>query len=156
MIKCKKCGLTVSYGADLRLRSNSEHFGFSTVKEWYQEQSEYVNSLDPCDYTDTEICKDDVKLFEVIPYKKKIKLGHSSLSLFGNSMHLDGDTEFVFSFDDVTAIAVLGRNKLNVYLKDKIYQIKSGKRFNALKYMNFYYRYANVKKGDPYGEFLGI
>ena len=60
------------------------------------------------------------------------------------------------SFDDISAIAVLGRNKLNIYVNDKIYQVKSHKRFNAVKYMNLYYRYSNVKKGEPYGEFLGI
>ena len=78
------------------------------------------------------------------------------MTLHGNMIALAGDSELQLSFDEISAIAVLGRNKLNIYVNDKIYQIKSHKRFNAVKYMNLYYRYSNIKKGDPYGEFLGI
>ena len=61
-----------------------------------------------------------------------------------------------FPFDEVTAVSVLGRNKLNIYHNKKVYQLKSGKRFNALKYVNIYYRYKNVSKGDTDGKFLGL
>jgi 1-acyl-sn-glycerol-3-phosphate acyltransferase len=156
VIKCKKCGLSATYGSDLRFRSDSPDFKYSTVKEWYNDQSAYVNSIDPNELADNEICSDTVDLYEVIPYKKKIKFGTRKMTLHGNMIALAGDSELQLFFDDISAIAVLGRNKLNIYVNDKIYQIKSHKRFNAVKYMNLYYRYSNVKKGDPYGEFLGI
>jgi len=41
-------------------------------------------------------------------------------------------------------------------LGDKIYQIKGGKRFNALKYVHIYHRYKNIVKGDQDGKFLGL
>jgi hypothetical protein len=52
--------------------------------------------------------------------------------------------------------AVLGRNKLNVKYNDKTYQIKGDKRFNAIKYMNFYYKNKNVISEDGNGIFLGL
>ena len=42
---------------------------------------------------------------------------------------------------------MLGRNKCNIYYQDKLYQIKGNKRFNPVKYMNFYYHYKNKKEG---------
>ena len=60
------------------------------------------------------------------------------------------------SFDEISSVAVLGRNKLNIYFGDKVYQTKGDKRFNALKYVNLYHRYKNVKEGNPNGEFLGL
>ena len=64
------------------------------------------------------------------------------------------DSEIIFDFDSISAITILGRNKLNVYSDNKIYQIKSHKRFNALKYINFYNRFINIKKGDTNVKFL--
>ena len=52
---------------------------------------------------------------------------------------------------------MLGKNKLNFYTADKVYQIKSeDKRFNAVKYMHFYFRYTHILKGDVYEKFLGL
>jgi hypothetical protein len=50
----------------------------------------------------------------------------------------------------------LGRNKLNIYHGGKIYQIKSGERFNALKYVNIYHRYKNLKTKEKELTFLGL
>jgi hypothetical protein len=56
----------------------------------------------------------------------------------------------------VTAIACLGRNKLNIYHGSNVYQFKGSKRFNALKYVNFYYRHKNILRGDTENKFLGM
>ena len=50
----------------------------------------------------------------------------------------------------------MGRNKLNIYHGGKVYQLKSGKRFNALKYVNIYHRSKNKSRGDKGGKFLGL
>jgi hypothetical protein len=63
----------------------------------------------------------------------------------------------VYLFDDITGFTVLGKNKLNIYLRDgHVYQIKGGKRLSGLKYMNVYYRYIGIKKGEINGQFLGL
>ena len=54
----------------------------------------------------------------------------------------------------VGAVVVLGKNKLNIYHKDALYQIKGDAHFNGLKYMNIFYRNQNQRAGD--GDFLGI
>lgn len=67
-----------------------------------------------------------------------------------------GEQKKVFLFSEVTAVSVLGRNKLNIYMEDQVYQLKAGKRFNALKYVNIYYRYKNLHTGNEESDFLGI
>ena len=58
----------------------------------------------------------------------------------------------------MTAVTVLGKNKLNLYIKDKILQLQPPAHFCALKYVNIFYRYKNFAKGDldGYVEFLGL
>ena len=60
------------------------------------------------------------------------------------------------TFDDIKAAAVLGRNKLNIYDSSHVFQITGGKRFNALKYVNLYYRYQNITKEADNEQFLGL
>ena len=62
----------------------------------------------------------------------------------------------ILNFDDISVAAVLGKNKANIYWQDKIYQLKGNDRFNALKYVNFYYRFKNISRGDFDGKFLGL
>jgi hypothetical protein len=64
--------------------------------------------------------------------------------------------ERVFSFAQVGAVVVLGKNKLNIYDGDELLQLKGSKRFNALKYVNFYHRYKNLNGGDRNDKFLGL
>ena len=78
---------------------------------------------------------------------------NATIRLFGNRLEL-GD--MVLDFEDISTVAVLGRNKLNIYYKDKLYQLKSHKRFNALKYVNLFYRCKNIMRGESNGKFLGL
>ena len=59
-------------------------------------------------------------------------------------------------FARVSAATVLGRNKLNLVIGDKIYQCKGSRRFNALKYVHICHRFKNIQKGDPNEQFLGL
>ena len=82
---------------------------------------------------------------------------NAELTLYGNRLELkQGEASAVYSFDEISAVTVLGKNKLNVYHGDKIYQIKGCKRFNALKYVHIYHRYKNIAKGNENGKFLGL
>ena len=68
----------------------------------------------------------------------------------------EGDKKSVFPLEELTAVTVLGRNKLNIYTQKKVLQFKGDKHFNALKYVNLYYRYKNIHQGGENGEFLGL
>ena len=62
----------------------------------------------------------------------------------------------VLPLDEISAVTVLGKNKLNVYHKDNVYQIKGDRSFNAIKYVNIYHHYKNLKEGNENGGFLGL
>ena len=101
--------------------------------------------------------RETAMISEVIPYKKKQKISkEANIELYGNKILVtSANGDFHFSFDEATAVTVLGRNKLNIYHDGHIYQFKGRKRFNALKYVHIYHRYQNIK-GDNNGKFLGL
>ena len=160
VITCKKCGQRVKYRPDLSLEGLDKPFPFAYVKDWYRYQEKVIAGLDPADYTDNTVYEDEASLSRVILYKHKENVADCvKVRLWGDRMQLvGGDVDIALPFDEVSVMSVLGRNKLNVYIGDQLYQLKGDKRFNAVKYMNFYYHYDNVKKGVAYGElqFLGL
>jgi 1-acyl-sn-glycerol-3-phosphate acyltransferase len=157
-ISCKKCNRTISYGEDKSLKGVGFEFPFLFVNDWYEHQKHFINQLDVLQYIETPLYEDRANVSEVIVYKKKVKIfKEATILLYGNRIVINKNNESLeLLFDDVSACSVLGRNKLNVYHKDKIYQFKGDKRFNALKYVNIYYRYKNISTGDENGEFLGL
>ena len=156
-ITCTKCGAVIEYGEDKTLKGKD--FPFPFVKQWYQYQQEYVNSLDLTAMVSEPLFRDRAKVSEVIPNKRKEPLrADAQLRLYGDRVTVDEGTEEerVFLFEETSALTVLGRNKLNIYHNKKIYQFKGGKRFNALKYVNFYHRHKNIVRGNTDGKFLGL
>lgn len=181
-IKCLKCGRSAEYLSDKTFRApdNGEKgFPFGNFGEWYDFQNSFVSALDPDEYIDEPAFTDIADLYSVALYKKKKRLEkRTSVSLYGNRVEiLRGRDHEGILFTDISTVTVLGRNKLNIYTGDKVYQLKGGKRFCALKYVNFYYHALNVSRqrsitgteqaadiqdrntinaGDDNGEFLGL
>ena len=157
-VMCKRCGRKVSYGADKRLSGVGFDFPYEFVADWYDAQSKLMNSLDPLSYKDAPIFRDSAALYSVIPMKRKDMISKDTkIALYGDRIEIDKEDGLtVFKFDDITSVAVLGRNKLGLYHGGCSYQIKGGKRFNALKYVHLYHRYTNVMKGEKNVEFLGL
>ncbi len=156
--ECKKCGRSILYGEDKKLTGTGFDLPFEFITEWYDYQKDFVNSLDVSEHTEYPIFNDTASVFEVIVYKKKIPLAENALvSLYGDRIVIEGEGySTVFPFSEITAAAVLGRNKLNIYHDKKVYQFRGSKRFNALKYVNLYNRFKNIEKGEPDGKFLGL
>ncbi len=152
---CKKCGMKVKYLPSKELEG--ENFPYRFVTEWYDAQCKFMNSLDLAAYNNG-VCSDTANFYEVIPYKEKCLVSRDAeFSLFGDRYEIKGESfSKTLFFKDISAVSVLGKNKLNIYEGTKIYQIKSHKRFCAVKYMNFYYRFVNIRKGDENGKFLGL
>lgn len=158
-IECKKCGRKIRYGTDKRLSGVGFDFPFEFVGGWYDYQEEFVRKLDLDKYIDSPIYKDTANLSKVIVYKRKERLcENASVELYGDKIIISGEglEKMILSFDEVSAVTVLGRNKLNIYHGKDLYQLKGGKRFNALKYVNIYYCRKDVRKGDMNGKFLGL
>ncbi len=161
--ECLSCHRKITYGEDKTLTGVGFDFPYRFVNEWYDYQNEFINKIDPLKHLEDPLYTDTVMLSEVIVYKnKKLLRKSTTLRLYGDRMTLgeegshDGDELLELRFDDVYSASVMGRNKLNIYHKDKIYQLRGDVHFNAVKYVNFCYRYKNVIKGDEDGQFLGL
>ena len=153
-VGCLKCGRVVRYGEDKKLEGVGFPFPYEFVGEWYDQQNQFINSLDVTQYTAEPLYRETAKLSEVIVYQKKVVLDRKChIRLYGDRVELG---KLTLPFSEITAATCLGKNKLNIYHDKKVYQIKGSKRFNALKYMNLYFRYKNITKGDPQDTFLGI
>lgn len=160
-ITCKKCGKQVKYLATKELVGINCDFPYRFISEWYNAQNDFVINSDLSLYYDKPVYFDFITSFsQVIPYKKKVKLAKKiSFSIFCDRYIIKNDKySLELPFEKITAVSVLGRNKLNIYVGSDIYQIKTkDKRFNAVKYMNIFYNASNVSKGViENGKLLGI
>ncbi len=159
ILECKKCKRRIEYLPTKELRGVGFDFPYRFVADWYDYQKDFVNGLDLLQLGEEPIYRDVAKISEVIVYKKK-KVLHkkAELLLYKDRIEIRaiGNTTYKFTFDELTAATVLGRNKLNLYFGGSIYQIKGEKKFNALKYVNFFFRYRNIINGGENGKFLGL
>lgn len=157
--ECMTCHRKIIYREDKQIAGIGFDFPFRFFNEWYEYQNTFVNQLDLSRYQDVCMFTDTADISEVLVYKKKKRLfPNAEAALFGDRIELKeaGRLRLTLFFNEISAAAVLGKNKLNVYHKDKIYQFKGGKRFNALKYVNLYYHYKNLMSGERDGKFLGL
>ena len=158
-ITCCTCGRTVTYGEDKTLKGVGFEFPFRFVAQWYDYQKDYVNQMNLTQYTAKPLFVDEAAVSEVIVYEKKVLLREKAdIALYGDRVVFDEGTESEFGipFADALAVTVLGRNKLNIYYDKRVFQLKGGKRFNALKYVHFCYRCKNILRGEESDQFLGI
>ena len=158
IVRCKRCDRKIRYLPTKEFEGVGFEFPYRFVGEWYDSQCDYMNALDISRYYDTPMWTETARMSEVVLYKNKQLLHESAkLTLYGNRLEVEADKErYSFLFDETHALTVLGRNKLNIYHSDKVYQFKGDKRFNALKFVHTFYRYQNLKKGDGNGKFLGL
>lgn len=156
---CTHCGLQVRYLPTKELVGIDEEFPFRFTTEWYEYQCKVMRELDLTPYEENPIFVEmDTLLSEVALYQRKKPISKgTALSAFGNRFEIAyGNEHLVLPFDQVSAVTVLGKNKLNIYFDKKVWQFKGNKSMNALKFVNLFYHYKNIKAGDPNGEFLGL
>lgn len=157
LIECQTCHGQARYLPSTELQGVGQDFPYRFVNDWYEDQNSYINSVDVTSLTESPVWVDESSYFEVIPYKKKKTIAENCrVELFGDRITVssEGYTD-VFPFEECMAVTVLGRNKINIYHGDKIYQLKGGKSLNAVKFVHFYNRFKNISKGDSNG-FLGL
>ncbi len=153
IITCKKCGQKIRHLPSKRIEGVGFDLPFEYVADWYKYQCDFINSLDV--NTDKVFYTDHGALWKVNLYKNKELINNNAqIKLYSDKIVIDEN--IVAEFGKDTAVTVLGRNKLNIYIGDNVYQIKADKRFNALKYVNFYNHYRNVKEGEENEQFLGL
>lgn len=158
VIACKKCGRQVRYLPTKELEGIDKPFPFRFIADWYDYQENFVRALDVSPYLETPMYEEKATFSEVIVYRRKQVLAKdATLRLFGDRYEIEYDGEnHVFPFTGVRSATVLGRNKMNFVFDAKLYQVRSGKRFNALKYVNMFYHFTAQNGGDPNDKFLGL
>ncbi len=158
VVECAKCKMQARYLPTKELEGIGYDFPYRFVNEWYEAQCDFVNSTDVTALTDKPVWEDTASFFEVIPYKKKRHIADGCrVELYGDRITVKGEgVDEVFGFGDCSAVTVLGRNKVDIYYGDKIYQLKGEKSMNGLKFVHFFNRHRNIKKGDTNGKFLGL
>jgi len=153
LIQCTKCGLTVRHKATKELEGVEEDFPHRFVADWYEAQNDYVNQLDLTGMVDVPVFVDTAQFSRVhVNSHKEALADNTKVCLYGDRITVD---DRVFPFDGCSAVTVLGKNKLNIYFGSEVFQLKGSKRFNALKYVNFYHRYKNIIGGQD-DKFLGL
>ena len=152
--RCTSCGRSAKY---LPSKEISGEFSFRYLLDWYQYQQDYINALDTLALTAEPVIRDTCSLYKVNLYEGKECLAQDTqLALYGDRIEMTGGFTKTFRFDEVDTITILGKNKLDIYHENMVYQIQSDKRFNALKYLNLYHRYKNLTSEAQNGSFLGL
>ena len=154
IIHCKSCGRQIRHLPTKELEGVNCEFPHRFVAEWMDWQEDFVNDLDTMAHCEAPAFEDSAALSLVHVYKyKELLRENASIRLYGDRIEVD---EQCFHFDSVSVITVLGKNKLNIYSDNQVFQLKGSKRFNALKYVHFFHRYKNMMTGDKNGKFLGL
>ena len=154
LITCQKCGRQIRHKPTKELEGVGFAFPHRFVADWYEAQKDFLNRTDLTALTESPIYRETVRLSRVHAsrYKELLKK-EATVCLYGDRITVD---DAVYPFAELGAVVVLGKNKLNLYTGSEILQLKGSKRFNALKYVNFFHRYKNMTQGEKHGQFLGL
>ena len=154
IICCGKCGRQIRHLPTKELEGIGFDFPHRFVADWYDWQNDYIANYDLSQLPETPVYEETVRLSRVHVYKRKELLKeNATVRLYADRITVD---DRVFPFETLAAVVVLGKNKINLYAGNELLQLKGGKRFNALKYVNFFHKYKNMKSGDMHGNFLGL
>ncbi|MCD8205055.1 MAG: 1-acyl-sn-glycerol-3-phosphate acyltransferase [Clostridia bacterium] len=140
-ITCEKCGTTTKMDGFRHFVD----FPVKTVREWIDFQEDVVRAFD-VNKTEEPIYSEKVtvKINRMDKLSKELVSKNTELRLYADRFEL-GDR--VWKFDDVLSVTVWDKCALDVYAEGKTFQLTSGRRFCAIKYVNFYNHYKNVKGG---------
>ena len=159
VIECCNCKTKARYLPTKELQGVGEEFPFRFTTEWYEYQSNFVRNLDLAPYQEAPLFDEaNVALSEVVLYDRKHPIcKDAAVKFFGNRFEITYNGKCtILPFKEISAVTVLGKNKLNIYFNKKVWQLKGDKSFNSLKFVNIFYHYKNIQAGDPNGEFLGL
>lgn len=157
---CTKCGKTWNYLPNLTIQAEKGRSPFTHAADWYDYQEQYIRRLDLSPYLASPAFREKGSLYEIIVYQKKIPLYRNSVvSLYGDRVEIStSEAPVILKFEDIKAMACIADHKLNIFYKDKLYQLRGDPGFNALKYCNFYYhaKYLKEHMNDGEFQFLGL
>ena len=156
-LTCKSCGRTVRYLPTKEFVGEGFDFPYKHTTDWYDYQCDFIRGLDLTLYKDTPMYEETATLSEIIPYTSRSVIEENAkIELYGDKITVSGKESIIFPFSEISGVAVLGKNKLNIYRGKQIFQLKGDVRFNALKFVNIFHHHKNIERGDGNYEFLGL
>lgn len=154
-VQCRKCDFDCEYTEDLRLKSDHPDFHFHYLYEWYEDQEKRASEI-PVRDGEEILTDNDVVLKRLIKNKRKQLILQGTIRMNQNRIILENEAERrEFPLAEILTVAVVGHNRIIINMEREIYQVKSDKDFNALKYMHAFYILKNKERGQQNG-FLGI
>ncbi|MCH5157184.1 MAG: 1-acyl-sn-glycerol-3-phosphate acyltransferase [Clostridiales bacterium] len=147
-IRCENCGLTVTYGENLRLTSPDPEFHFDKLVDWYQFQQQYVIDYD-LEKTDVIFSDDNIKLYDKTD-RKRLLVAQGRLTLTKDILSVG---EFTIPTDQIFGGSTQDSDKMSFNAGNKAYIAIGTARFNGIKYLLFFNRVCKQiveKGGDKY------
>lgn len=154
IIRCTRCDRQIRHLPTKELEGVGFDFPFRFVADWYDWQNAYITDADLSRWEDSCLYEETVQLSRVHLYKRKELLSSgASVRLYADRITVDDRS---FPFETLSAVVVLGKNKINLYAGDELLQLKGSERFNGVKYVNIFQKYKNRKQGNENSRFLGL
>ena len=148
-ITCKTCGLTATYGENLRLTSLDPHFKFEKLVDWYEYQQKFVREYD-LEGAEGVLCSDEgVKLYDKTE-QKRVLTSSGRMVLTKDKLSIGN---WQVSTAQIYGGCAQDGEKLTFNVGDKSYIAIGPARFNAIKYLLFFNRVCEqiaCKGGDKY------
>ena len=159
LLTCTTCNMTLRYTESLEFIGINKKTPFRNVKEWYMYQQEALFKMNLLDYDTNKVIFEEVVEFrEIIPRKRRIVFDkNATLKMYNNRIEIlyKGNKD-TYMFDEISSSGVFGRNKMNFFIGNRVFQFLKDKRFNAMKFVNLYYKYKIEKGEENNDKFLGL
>lgn len=154
ILTCSSCSTEFKYNEDLSLTSENNEFKFDYIDKWYDYQIDIIKNKE---YDESLIYQDEVELLITKEGQPKEKVGRCSMKLYKDDLlfEFQDEKQIDLKFDNIKAMTLVGKKKLNIYYKDNTYQVVNDSKTNFIKYMHLYYILQNRKEGIEDG-FIGI
>lgn len=158
---CNNCKVILEYTEELVFKMVGDgELIFETVYDWYKHQEKIVTEYfsdklgsKECHYEEENLMGYCYKVGD----RLKSKLGNISIRAFSDRYEvINCEDKIIYLFDDITSIAVYGKNNFLFYHKDIVYMFKTQDRMCGLKFVHLYYVMRNIKEGKDNVEFMGI
>lgn len=147
-IRCERCGLTVTYGENLRLTSPDPDFKFDKLIDWYEFQQRYVLDYD-MDSADILFSDENVTLYDKTERQRTL-VASGKLTLRKNVLSV-GDWQV--STSEIYGGSAQDGNKFCFNVGNRSYIAIGNERFNGIKYLLFFNRVCQQiaeQGGDKY------
>lgn len=163
VLECTTCNLKLIYNESKQFeyldKNIKKEVPFKNVNEWYEYQKSELYKMSLLDISkDKPLFIDKCIYAEVQFRKKKLFISKDALlSFYSDRLEVEfGDRKDIYYLSDISSTGVFGKNKFNIYVDKKIYQFKYDDSFNAMKYVNFIYKYKIEKGEEKNDKFLGL